>query len=121
MIGSFESYPAITSSRIAASRTVRVIGPNVSLTGQPGRTTMMSIILPGATPDTSEVLQIQYSRTPIDTPEKEAELEARRAAGHMYRRGGRLQGHSRQDLVAERNNPNYGGQTVRARFFYPSH
>jgi hypothetical protein len=50
----------------------------VSISGQPGRTTMVSIILPGTTVDTSDVLQIQYSRTPIDTPEKEEELEGRR-------------------------------------------
>jgi nitrite reductase/ring-hydroxylating ferredoxin subunit len=57
---------------------VHYVFPNVSISGQPGRTTMVSIILPGTTVDTSDVLQIQYSRTPIDTPEKEEELEGRR-------------------------------------------
>jgi hypothetical protein len=38
----------------------------------------VSIILPGVSVDSSEVLQIQCSRSPIDSPEKVAELEARR-------------------------------------------
>ena len=59
---------------------VHYVFPNVSISGQPGRTTMVSIILPGATVDTSQVLQTQYSRVPIDTPEIEAELEDRRVA-----------------------------------------
>jgi nitrite reductase/ring-hydroxylating ferredoxin subunit len=57
---------------------VHYLFPNVSISGQPGRTTMLSIILPGTNVDSSEVLQIQCSRTPIDTPEKVEELEARR-------------------------------------------
>jgi nitrite reductase/ring-hydroxylating ferredoxin subunit len=57
---------------------VHYVFPNVSISGQPGRTTMVSIILPGERVDTSDVLQIQYSRVPIDSAEKEHELESRR-------------------------------------------
>ncbi len=57
---------------------VHYVFPNVSISGQPGRTTMVSIIQPGATVDTSKVHQTQYSRVPIDTPELIQELETRR-------------------------------------------
>lgn len=57
---------------------VHYVFPNVSISGQPGRTTMVSIILPGTEVSTSQVHQTQYSRTPIDTDEKVAELEQRR-------------------------------------------
>jgi len=57
---------------------VHYVFPNVSISGQPGRTTMVSVILPGADVDRSDVFQTQYSREPIDTPEKVEELETRR-------------------------------------------
>lgn len=57
---------------------VHYVFPNVSISGQPGRTTMVSIIHPGRTVDTSQVHQTQYSRVPIDSPELVQELETRR-------------------------------------------
>jgi phenylpropionate dioxygenase-like ring-hydroxylating dioxygenase large terminal subunit len=57
---------------------VHYLFPNVSISGQPGRTTMVSVMLPGPTVDRSLVAQTQYSRVPIDSPEKVQELETRR-------------------------------------------
>jgi nitrite reductase/ring-hydroxylating ferredoxin subunit len=57
---------------------VHFIFPNISLSGQPGRATMMSRMLPGPTFDRSLVVQHQYSRVPLDTPELRDEIEARR-------------------------------------------
>jgi phenylpropionate dioxygenase-like ring-hydroxylating dioxygenase large terminal subunit len=57
---------------------VHYVFPNVSISGQPGRTTMVSIIQPGTSVDKSDVLQIQYSRVPLDSQEKIQEMETRR-------------------------------------------
>lgn len=57
---------------------VHYLFPNISISGQPGRRTMMSRMLPGPTVDRCTVLQYQYSRTPIDTDEYKAQLEADR-------------------------------------------
>jgi nitrite reductase/ring-hydroxylating ferredoxin subunit len=57
---------------------VHYLFPNVSISGQPGRTTMVSIIQPGEAVDRSLVHQTQYSRVPIDSPELVQELETRR-------------------------------------------
>jgi phenylpropionate dioxygenase-like ring-hydroxylating dioxygenase large terminal subunit len=59
---------------------VHYLFPNVSISGQPGRATMVSIILPGDTVDTSTVHQTQYSRVPLDTPGQMEEMEQRRIA-----------------------------------------
>lgn len=57
---------------------VHYVFPNVSISGQPGRATMMSRMLPGPTVDRSTVVQHHYSRTPIDTPAARQEIETRR-------------------------------------------
>lgn len=57
---------------------VHYVFPNISLSGQPGRPIMMSRMLPGPTVDRSTVVQYHYSRTPIDSDAKRAEMESRR-------------------------------------------
>lgn len=59
---------------------VHYIFPNVSISGQPGRTTMVSRLHPGPTVDRSQVVQTHYSRVPIDSLELQQELENRRKA-----------------------------------------
>lgn len=57
---------------------VHYVFPNVSISGQPGRATMVSRILPGPAVGESVVQQYQYSREPLDTSDKRAEMETRR-------------------------------------------
>lgn len=57
---------------------VHYIFPNVSISGQPGRATMMSRMLPGPTVNRSTVVQHHYNREPLDNPDTLAEIEQRR-------------------------------------------
>ncbi len=57
---------------------VHFVFPNISISGQPGRATMISRMEPGPTVGESTVVQYHYSRTPITTDEQTAEIEGRR-------------------------------------------
>jgi len=70
--------PVETWDLTAAMSLVHYLFPNISISGQPGRRTMMSRILPGPTVGESTVVQYHYSRVPIETTAQRAELEAAR-------------------------------------------
>jgi len=57
---------------------VHYIFPNISISGQPGRSLMVSRILPGPTVDRSWVSQYHYVREPIADDATRAALEAKR-------------------------------------------
>lgn len=57
---------------------VHFLFPNISISGQPGRRTMISRMSPGPTVDRCTVVAYQYSRTPIETDEHRAEMESAR-------------------------------------------
>jgi phenylpropionate dioxygenase-like ring-hydroxylating dioxygenase large terminal subunit len=58
---------------------VHYVFPNVSISGQPNTSLMISRILPGATAATSIVTQHQYFREPLVTEEMQIEAERKRA------------------------------------------
>jgi phenylpropionate dioxygenase-like ring-hydroxylating dioxygenase large terminal subunit len=58
---------------------VHYVFPNVSISGQPNTSLMISRILPGATASSSIVTQYQYFREPLVTEEMMAEAERKRA------------------------------------------
>lgn len=58
---------------------VHYVFPNVSISGQPNTSLMVSRILPGATASTSIVTQYQYFREPLVTEEMMTEAERKRA------------------------------------------
>ena len=58
---------------------VHYVFPNVSISGQPNTSLMISRVLPGATPSTSIVTQYQYFREPLETEEMLADAERKRA------------------------------------------
>ena len=57
---------------------VHYVFPNVSISGQPNTSLMVSRILPGTTASTSVVTQYQYFREPLVTEEMMAEAERKR-------------------------------------------
>lgn len=57
---------------------VHYVFPNISISGHPDRSLMVSRIFPGASPRESTVIQYQYFRDPLDTEEKLADAEAKR-------------------------------------------
>ncbi len=70
--------PVDTWNLPEAMSLVHYLFPNVSISGQPGRETMVSRLLPGPTVDKCTVIQHQYSRVPLDTDQKLIEIEERR-------------------------------------------
>ena len=56
---------------------VHYVFPNVSISGQPNRLTMVSILLPTGV-GTSKVVQYHYSREPIETADQRQAMETRR-------------------------------------------
>jgi phenylpropionate dioxygenase-like ring-hydroxylating dioxygenase large terminal subunit len=58
---------------------VHYVFPNVSISGQPNTSLMISRIMPGATATTSVVTQYQYFREPLVTEEMQIEAERKRA------------------------------------------
>jgi phenylpropionate dioxygenase-like ring-hydroxylating dioxygenase large terminal subunit len=77
-IAEMKSIPVDQWDLPNAMSLVHYIFPNISLSGQPGRSMMMSRLHPGPTVDRCTVRIYHYSRTPIDTDDKRAEMEARR-------------------------------------------
>ena len=63
---------------VEAMSLVHYLFPNVSISGQSTRSTMMSRIVPGPTVGTSTVIQYHYAREPIDSEAKRTEMETRR-------------------------------------------
>jgi phenylpropionate dioxygenase-like ring-hydroxylating dioxygenase large terminal subunit len=63
---------------VEAMSLVHYIFPNISISGQPTRSTMMSRIVPGPTVGESIVIQYHYAREPIDSEAKRTEMETRR-------------------------------------------
>ena len=63
---------------VEAMSLVHYLFPNISISGQSTRSTMMSRIVPGPTVDTSTVIQYHYAREPIDSEAKRTEMETRR-------------------------------------------
>ena len=63
---------------VEAMSLVHYLFPNISISGQASRSTMMSRIVPGPTPDRSTVIQYHYRRDPIDSEAKRTEMETRR-------------------------------------------
>ena len=57
---------------------VHYVFPNVSISGQPGRATMVSRLLPGPSVSEATVVQFHYSREPLDSPDKVQAMETRR-------------------------------------------
>lgn len=57
---------------------VHYVFPNVSLSGHPDKSLMVSRIFPGPTAGESTVVQYQYFRSPLETDEQLAEAEAKR-------------------------------------------
>ena len=57
---------------------VHYVFPNVSISGQPDRSLMVSRIFPGPTVDESTVIQYQYFREPLVDDEAIADAEAKR-------------------------------------------
>lgn len=57
---------------------VHFLFPNVSISGQPGRRTMVSRVSPGPSSDRCKVVAYQYSREPIETDADRTDLEAAR-------------------------------------------
>lgn len=57
---------------------VHYVFPNVSISGHPHRSLMVSRIFPGATPGECTVVQYQYFREPLDTDDLRADAEAKR-------------------------------------------
>ena len=58
---------------------VHYVFPNVSISGQPNTSLMVSRILPGPTVDKSIVTQFQYFREPLVTEQMAADAERKRA------------------------------------------
>ncbi len=61
---------------------VHYVFPNISISGHPHRSLMVSRIYPGPTPGESTVVQYQYFREPLVTDEQRAEAEQKR---QLYR------------------------------------
>lgn len=57
---------------------VHYVFPNISISGHPHRSLMVSRIFPGATVGECTVVQYQYFREPLDTDDKLADAEAKR-------------------------------------------
>jgi phenylpropionate dioxygenase-like ring-hydroxylating dioxygenase large terminal subunit len=57
---------------------VHYVFPNISISGHPDKSLMVSRIYPGPSADECRVVQYQYFRQPLDTADKEAEAEAKR-------------------------------------------
>lgn len=58
---------------------VHYVFPNISISGHPDKSLMVSRLFPGASPDECTVTQYQYFRAPLVTDEEKAEAEAKRA------------------------------------------
>lgn len=57
---------------------VHYVFPNISISGHPDKSLMVSRIFPGPTPGESTVIQYQYFREPLSTDDERAEAEAKR-------------------------------------------
>jgi phenylpropionate dioxygenase-like ring-hydroxylating dioxygenase large terminal subunit len=62
----------------AAFSLVHYVFPNISISGHPDRSLMVSRLFPGPTVDHCTVVQYQYFREPLATKEQRAEAEAKR-------------------------------------------
>jgi phenylpropionate dioxygenase-like ring-hydroxylating dioxygenase large terminal subunit len=58
---------------------VHYVFPNISLSGHPDKSMMVSRLFPGPSPDQCTVIQYQYFRSPLVTDAEKAEAEAKRA------------------------------------------
>ncbi len=58
---------------------VHYVFPNISISGHPDKSLMVSRLFPGAAPNECTVVQYQYFRSPLVTDEEKAEAEAKRA------------------------------------------
>jgi phenylpropionate dioxygenase-like ring-hydroxylating dioxygenase large terminal subunit len=58
---------------------VHYVFPNISISGHPDKSLMVSRLFPGSSPGECTVIQHQYFRSPLDTEEQKAEAEAKRA------------------------------------------